>query len=69
MLTCDWLTLNLRHEGQPDFLHEAPLALSCGFFFFLLQNLLDTYLTYIILYLIEINFNLLKITGTQKTWF
>lgn len=69
MLTCDWLTLNLRQEGQPDFLHEAPLASSCGLFFFFSQNLLDTYLTYIISYLIEINFNLLKITGTQKTWF
>lgn len=34
MLTCDWLTLNLRQEGQPDFLHEAPLASSCGLFFF-----------------------------------
>lgn len=68
MLTCDWLTLNLWQEGQPDFLHEAPLASSCGFFFFF-QNLLDPYLTYIILYLIEIHFNLLKITGTQKTGF
>ena len=58
MLTCDWLTLNLWQEGQPDFLHEAPLASSSGLFFFFLQNLLDIYLTYIILYLIEIHFNL-----------
>ena len=61
MLTCDWLTLNLWQEGQPDFLHEAPLGSSSGlffFFFFFLQNLLDIYLTYIILYLIEIHFNL-----------
>lgn len=33
MPTGDWLTLNLWQEGQPDFLHEAPLASSCGAIF------------------------------------
>lgn len=42
MLTGNWLVLNLRQRGQPDFLHEPPLQLM-GYFVFP-QNL-NIYLT------------------------